>query len=120
MTTIPLLVSRQHRILAAIGTVAAIACIIIGFPEIRDGFQASARGESSQPSSWSTAATILALPSWLWAAYSCVRRKQWGWLLAITVLSHAGMLTYLVFGSRSVAAAEGHDFPGASSTVSQQ
>jgi hypothetical protein len=117
MTKIPILTSRQHRIFA----VAAIVCIAIGFPEIRDGFQASARGESSQPSGWSTAATILALPSWLWAAYSCARRKQWGWLLAITILSHGGMLAYLVFGARGpIVIAADRELPGPSSRVIQQ
>ncbi|MGL5828380.1 MAG: PLD nuclease N-terminal domain-containing protein [Angustibacter sp.] len=111
--SIPILHTKKHRALALVGVLLALACLAIGFPEIVDGFRQAARGRQESAPPWSTAAALCAFPGWLWAAVSCVRRRQWGWLLVISGLSHLGMLAYLAVGSRHYSArATGPDHAG--------
>ncbi len=98
---IPILHTKKHRGLALAGVVLALGCLSIGFPEIVESFRTAAQGQQGSASPWSTAAALCAFPGWLWAALSCVRRRQWGWLLVISGLSHPGMLAYLAFGTRN-------------------
>jgi hypothetical protein len=91
---------RQRAILFALAT-AAVICIVMGLPQYLEGMRAVAAGSTKHVASgWLNAAALFGLPAWLWAAYSAVRRRQWSWLLVVTLLSYPGVLAYAGVGAR--------------------
>ncbi len=97
MRRIPLISTTWHRGLVLIIAAAAIFCLSQGLPEYLDQV-AAANGQPVPTPGWITAASILALPNWCWMAYSTIVRKQWGWLISATMLSHLGTIGYAIFG----------------------